>query len=159
MFGRPIPNPANLTPNQQALQMFGASAGKGLTAVGNMRPGTSAAGALAAGAGGALTGGTAYTEAQQQQARQQKLDSYNMSSNYFKDILAAKQQEDTAAYRKMLGDLAGARADSIKAGGTANGRPPAYQNSPYWQTMKIEDGVRQEEKNQQILMQKRWQIQ
>jgi hypothetical protein len=138
---------------ETALATGMAGLGRGLSAVGAARPGASGAQMFAAGAGGALQGGTAFQQQQQAQQRQAKLDAFNMSSGYFKDMIAAKQEENMEAYRQAQAKFLGARATNIQNGGTGTN---AWQNTPYGKTIQVENEAQKYEKGQQIILQKRW---
>jgi hypothetical protein len=141
-----------VSPNnpQNSWQPFMAGLGKGLSAVGQMRPGATPGAAFAGGMGGALQGGVAAKQAQQTQL-------FNQSSTAFKDMLAAKNADNTEAYRQAKGEYLKARAQSLMTGGTANGSR-AWQNTPYGKTIQVENEAQKYEKGQQILLQKRWQM-
>lgn len=122
---------------------FMAALGKGLSTV----QGNTGAGAFARGMGGALTGGTQYSE-------QQKTQLFNQSSAAFKDMLAARNQDDVEAYRRAQAAYLNSRAQAITlGGGTGSG---AWQNTPYGKTIQVENEAQKYEKGQQIILQKRW---
>lgn len=121
-----------------------AGLGQGLSAVGKMRPGTPGGQAFAAGAGGALEG---VDKADNQL--------FNQSSVAFRNMLAAQSQNDTEAYRRAQGDYLMSRANAIKLGGTSSS---AWQNTPYGRMIQVENEAQKYEKGQQILLQKRWQM-
>lgn len=135
-----------LNPNQWRSTMMGL--GSGLSAVGRLRPGASAGQAIAAGLGGSLEGTGKAQMAQQAQT-------FNQSSTYFKDMLAAKNSNDTEAYRTAQAKYLQARALSIMQGGNANGTR-AWQNTDYGKTIQVENEAQKYEKGQQILLQKQW---
>jgi len=152
------PNPGGAAPPTNLEQLLGArtyqpnpiqtgmaALGKGLSTV----SGNTGAGAFARGMGGALTGGSQY-------AQQQQTQNFNMASNYFKDMLAAKNMGNMEAYRQAQGAYLGARAQAITlGGGTGSG---AYQNSPYWKTMKIEDSAQKYQNGQKQILLKQWSL-
>ena len=158
-FGNPPAQPGQLPNMQNAranmLTNFRAGLGKGLTNVGNVRPGTPAAGAFAAGAGGGLTGGLAQANAQQQQLLQMKNTLFYQSSTAFRDMLAAQQADNQEAYRKAQAQYLQARSTSIGLGGTGTN---AWQNTQYGKTIQVENEAQKYEKGQQIILQKRWQM-
>lgn len=121
-----------------------AGIGKGLSAAGTVRPGTPAAAAFATGAGGSLTG-----------AEQQRQQMFTESSTAFKDMMAAKNSDNTEAYRQAQGKYLLARAASLTAGGTGKGSN-AWQNTDYGKTIQVENEAQKYEKGQQILLAKRW---
>lgn len=137
-----------LDPNRVRAAMAGV--GKGLYAVGSARPGAPAGQVFAAGAGGSLQGAA---DAQQKQ----KDALFNQSSTAFKDMLAAKNSDDTSAYRKAQSQYLAARSASL-ATMTANGGKgsAAWQNTPYGKVIQVENESQKYEKGQQILLQKRW---
>lgn len=130
--------------NPSSLKTTLAGIGGGLTAAGNMRPGTNAGQAFATGAGGALT---AADKAQD--------TLFNQSSTAFKDMMAAKAQDNTEGYRSAQANYLNARANSIKLGGTGSG---AWQATPYGKVIQVENEAQKYEKGQQILLQKRWSL-
>lgn len=134
-------NPSLYRPNPAGTFMAGL--GKGLSTV----QGNTAGGAFARGAGGAITGGSQYNE-------QQKTQLFNQSSTAFKDMLAARNQDDVEGYRRAQAAYLNSRAQAIQlGGGTGSG---AWQNTPYGKTISIENEAQKYEKGQQILLQKRW---
>src|SRR6185437_4263380 len=137
---RPAPSPM-----QNAIGTGIAALGKGLSTV----SGNTGAGAFARGMGGALTGGSQY-------AQQQQTQNFNIASNYFKYMLAAKNMGNMEAYRQAQAAYLGARAQAITlGGGTGSG---AYQNSPYWKTMKIEDSAQKYQNGQKQILLKQWSL-
>lgn len=123
-----------------------AGVGKGLSAVGSAPIGAPKGMQIARGLGGSLEGDEA-----------QKQALFNQSSTAFKDMLAAKNQDDTAGYRKAQGQYLMARAQSLQNGGTATGSK-AWQNTDYGKTIQVENEAQKFEKGQQILLQKQWAI-
>lgn len=125
---------ANPIPANSPVTNFLGGLGRGLTAVGNLRPGASGAQAFAAGAGGGLTGGLRENDLQQAQARQAKNDLFNQSSIAFRDMLAAQSADDMEGYRQAQGEYLRARATAAKMGGTA------WQTAtPYGRTIQVEN--------------------
>jgi hypothetical protein len=94
-----------------------AGLGRGLSAVGAARPGASGAQMFAAGAGGALEGGAHQINQQQAQARQTKMDNFLMSSNAFKDWIAARAADNKDDETRFRGDYFRARARAAMTGG------------------------------------------
>lgn len=122
---------------------FLASLGGGLSTV----QGNTGAGAFARGMGGALTKGNQYTQQQQTQL-------FNQSSAAFKDMLAARNQDDVEWYRRAQAAYLNSRAQAIQLnGGTGK---PAYQNDPFWKSMKVEDTVQKYQDTQKQILLKQW---
>jgi len=136
--------PAPASPLRSAI----AGLGKGMSAVGALPRGANAGQAFAAGMGGGITGGLDYEEAQKKQL-------FDQSSTAFRDMLAAKNQDDTEGYRQAQSNYLNARANAMRTGGTGSG---AYQNTPYWKTMTIEKYVKDEQAKQQTLLAQRWRL-
>lgn len=137
----PAINPSLYQPDR--MQGFMAALGKGLSTV----QGNTAGGAFARGMGGALTGGTQYT--QQQQAQ-----NFNQASTYFKDMLAARGQDNTEAYNRARAAYLNSRAQAIQLGGGTGSN--AWQNTSYGKVIQVENEAQKYEKGQQIILQKRW---
>ena len=141
-------NPQTQRADQLRAMMSGV--GKGLSAVGAQPLGTSKGAAFAAGAGGSLTG---TADAQQKQ----KDTLFNQSSTAFKDMLAAKAGDNTAAYRQAQSQYLAARAASLQSMTAAGGKGSnAWQNTPYGKVIGVENEAQKFEKGQQIILQKRW---
>jgi hypothetical protein len=146
------PNAAAANPNASRLAMLlGAQQGSpwknavqsGLSALGgglSTVQGNTGAGAFARGMGGALTAGS-------RNQQQQQVQNFNMASTYFRNMLAARNEQDLSAYRK---GLIGVRAQQAQRGSTA------YQNDPFWKTMKIEDNVNKWQTQEQDRLYKSW---
>lgn len=130
-----------LTPTGIKTTMAGI--GNGLAAVGNMRPGTPAAQAFAAGAGNALKG----RDAEENQT-------FAQSSTAFRDMMLAKQQNDTEGYRQAQAKYLMARATSIANGTGPNGS--GVMNSPEQKSLRIENYVNQQQRSMQSMLQKQW---
>lgn len=143
-----------IDPNRLRSAMAGI--GKGMSAVGNMRPGASGGASFAAGLGGGLQGSEAQTQTQEERERQKKNDLFNQSSIAFKDVLAAKNSDSAEAYKQAQSKYLAARAASLSqmtAGGRASN---AWQNTPYGKVIGVENEAQKFEKGQQIILQKRW---
>lgn len=123
-----------------------AGLGKGLSAVGALRPGASAGQAFSAGAGGALSGG--YDADQKQ-----KQELFSNSSAAFKDLLAAQQAGDTQAMRAAQTKLFNARAQSLMTGGGTNGSK-AWQNTPFGRVIQVENEVNKFDQQQRLKIQR-----
>jgi hypothetical protein len=141
--------------NSSNLRVALAGLGRGLSAVGAQRPGTNGVASFAGGMGGALTGSEAARNAQEQQQRQLKNDLFNQSSSAFKDMLASRNADNVEGYRQAQAQYLRARAGSLLAGGTGSG---AWQATPYGKVIQIENEAQKYEKGQQIILQKRWQL-
>jgi hypothetical protein len=97
-----------------------------------MRPGTPGAQAFAAGAGGGLEGGVHQLDLQQAQARQAKMDAFLMSSNAFKDWIAARHADNEDDRTRFQGDLFRARArQAMTNGGGAKGMQTPEQQAAF----------------------------
>jgi hypothetical protein len=129
-----------------------AGLGRGLTAVGQARPGASGAQMFAAGAGGALEGGTHQTNLQEAQARQAKMDAFLMSSNAFKDWIAARHADNEEELSKAHAAYFGSRAQQLMTGGGSG----AWQNTPYGKVISAEIQAQRFAKAGQIVMMKQW---
>jgi hypothetical protein len=139
-FGSPPPQPGQ-NPNTgraNLISNFLAGLGKGLTAVGNVKPGTPAAGAFSAGAGGGLTGGLAQENAQQMAMRQARNDYFTQLSTAWRDKLAAQASDNSTALTEANIKLANARSGAIALTGSAGGHA-AYQTTPLGQAKMIND--------------------
>jgi hypothetical protein len=125
--------PQRTSPLGDAISTGMAGLGRGLSAVGNMRPGTNGAQAFAAGMGGALQGGQGQTNLQTAQRRQAQNDLFNQSSIAFRNMMAADARDDSHA-------LAGARANWLNAGAQfrANGGRDAFSGTPYAKARDLE---------------------
>jgi hypothetical protein len=146
--GAPTPadKPKFTDPNNIRAMLSGM--GKGLSAVGSLPFGASKGQAAAAGAGGALQGTVASQE-------QLKKNQFDQTSAAFKDMMLAKNNDDTAGYRQAQTQYLKARAQSIMTGGGANGSK-AWQSTDYGKTIGVENEVQKYEKGQQIILQKQW---
>lgn len=117
-----------LDPNRVRAAMSGI--GKGLSAVGQQKPGTFGGASFAAGMGGALQGTAAAQE-------KQKTDLFNQSSTAFKDMLAAKASDDNVGYKAAQAAYLNARATSLTNGGGAGGK--GALNTPEQKVAYIEN--------------------
>lgn len=127
-----------IDPNRMRNMM--ASIGKGMTAVGQAKPGAFPGTVAAAGLGGALTGSVEDTDKVRELDRKDKNDLFNQSSTAFKDMQLAKDGDDKSAYRAAQSRYLDARAKAIELGGTATGSK-AWQNTPLGQVNVIEQRV------------------
>lgn len=107
-----IPQAIGSSPDDWRARMSGI--GKGLSAVGAMRPGAPMGASIAAGLGGSLQGTAAAQE-------QQKKLLFDQSSTAFKDMLAAKQSDNTSVYRDAQSKYLLARAQALMTGAGPNG--------------------------------------
>lgn len=132
--------------NRPVLQQALAGAGKGLSAVGALPAGASKGQSIAAGLGGALTG-----------TSDQQNKHFDQLSTAFKDMTAAKNSDNTEAYRAAQSQYLAARAKSLNDMTAAGGKGSnAWQNTPYGKVIQVENEAQKYEKGQQILLQKRW---
>src|SRR6185437_4099021 len=63
---------------------------------------------------------------------------------------------DTEAYNQARAGYLNSRAQAIQNGGGIGSN--AYQNSPYWKTMKIEDSAQKYENTQKQILLKQWSL-
>jgi hypothetical protein len=143
-----------LDPQKNAMQATFAGLGRGLSAVGQMRPGTSGAAAFAAGAGGSLEGVTGEQNKQQDQQRAALNDMFNNTSKTFNDLIAARKlgNEDTLsqAHANYYNSLAAMRANGI-TGGTG-----AWQNTDYGKAANLETMLDRWENSQRLALKSKW---
>lgn len=137
----------------RVLQQAAAGVGKGLTAVGQQKPGTFGGTSFAAGMGGGLQGAVAQQDVQHAQARAQENDLFNQKSTAFKDWMAAEKLGDektmTAARAKYYDSLAAMRAN----GATGSN---AWQNTPYGKAAALEKMLDNWENQQRLQLQAKW---
>jgi hypothetical protein len=110
-----------------------AGLGKGLQAVGALRPGASVGQAIAAGAGGAMAGSAEAQEKQKQQL-------FANSTGAFKELLTAQQTGDKQAIDAARAKLFNAQATAIMSGRGKNGTQ-AWQNGPFGRVIQVENQV------------------
>lgn len=130
-----------LTPAQKSdmTGRFLSGLGKGLSAVGSTPRGANAGQAFAAGAGGALTGGQAQGNLQTQQKQQAQNQLFNQQSTYFRDMIAAKAQDNNEAYKQAQEKYLAARTQGLQ-NGTLTGAGRGVPKTDYDRVMGI-DGL------------------
>ena len=72
----------------------------------------------------------------------------------FTDMLAAKRSDDETQLYHARSNYFTARAQQMMTPGAGGSK--AYQNDPFWKTMKVEDAARKMEHDQQQILQKKW---
>ncbi len=124
-----------------------AGLGKGLSAVGQLRPGASAGQAFAAGAGGALTGDYEASEKAKQQL-------FSNSSGAFKEYLAALGTGDKMQIDQARAKLFNSQAEAIMAGRGKSGTGGAWQNTPFGRVIQVENEVSKYANQQRLQIQR-----
>lgn len=124
--------------------------GKGLSAVGQLRPGAPAGQAFAAGMGGALQGSAALEE-------EQKQNLFKNVSAAWNDLLAAEKIGDAHTVNQARANYIDAITRSIQLGGGRFGKS-AWQDGPFGRVFNAENLVNKYENSQRILLQNRWRL-
>jgi hypothetical protein len=135
-------------PFENAVVSGMAGLGRGLSAVGAMRPGANAAQAFAAGAGGSIEGATAM---QQQQEHEQ----FTRASQQFHNMIERANAKDVHGYRTAQAAYLQARAKLMDQSGGGPGRGGKFDN-PYSRVAYVDTLMLNTEKAQQAQREKEW---
>lgn len=133
-------------PRRQQIRSMLGGLGRGMTAVGNMRPGTPKGQAFATGMGGAMQG----TEETQ---RQQENDTFNKKSEAFKNWIAGEKLGDDKMISAARTKYYEALAQMRQSGATGSN---AWQNTPYGKASALETMLDRWENNQRLQLQAKW---
>lgn len=141
--GQPAPNAGlagafGLKPEQQKAREQGQAIrsalsgfGRGLSAVGRLQPGATAGQAVGAGMGGALEGSTAMQQHQEE-------NNFKELSTAFDKVQAARNSDDNSKYKAAQTQYALSRAKNLEAMTKAGKLSGAYQNSPEYKVLRVE---------------------
>lgn len=143
-----------LNPNSVRAALAGI--GKGMTAVGQQKPGTFGGTSFAAGVGGGLEGAVHQGDIQEQQKRAAQNDAFNQKSTAFKDWVEAEKLGDSKLINASRAKMYEAHAAMYAMGGkAAQGESAAWQNNPYGRAMNIEKLVQTEQRNRELALERR----
>jgi hypothetical protein len=135
-------------PFENAVVSGMAGLGRGLSAVGAMRPGASGAQAFAAGAGGSIEGAVGM---QQQQEHEQ----FTRASQQFHNMIERANAKDVHGYRTAQAAYLQARAKLMDQSGAGPGRGGKFDN-PYSRVAYVDSLMLNTEKAQQAQREKEW---